>query len=193
MSSVLRGLVGLTALAIATPVAAQLNTAPATPLTAPEETPAPAEDYRADEPQSGYGPPPPIDKCDADQEAAQLSGEIVVCRRVREQEEFRLRTRKGSQADYARRTAFAGDPQAPDVAGAGIFRGPATVSGLCLLPPCPAAAMPDIDHSAIPEAPPGSDADRIARGLPPLGRDGARTGEAAQGDTSDTVSPDPTP
>ena len=32
----------------------------------------------------------------------------------------------------------------------------------------------DFKAGALPDAPPGSDADRIARGLPPLGRDGAR-------------------
>ena len=62
-------------------------------------------------------------------------------------------------------------PLTPDVAGPGIFRGPATVSGLCLIPPCPKEPALIIDIESLPEAPPGSDADRIARGLPPLGND----------------------
>lgn len=120
-----------------------------------------------------YGPPPPYEDCTAEQEAAILSGEIIVCRRKQDPREFQTMDRDSAQDRYARETMNKGNPQTPDVAGEGIFRGPATVSGLCVIPPCPKEAAIFIDVEALPEAPPGSDADRIARGLPPLGNDNA--------------------
>lgn len=117
---------------------------------------------------SAYGPPAPVPDCEDG------SGEeIVVCAREQEQSQFRLRSDEQSESDYARQTMDKGDPRPPDVAGPGIFRGPATVGGLCLpgLQKCPPPPAITVDFSALPEAPPGSDADRIARGLPPLGRD----------------------
>lgn len=105
--------------------------------------------------------------CEEEADAARIANEIVVCRQIGEgtdgswdKEEF--------ERDYAQRTQ---GEQPVDVAGEGIFRGPATVSGLCIIPPCPAEAALIIDVEALPQAPEGSDADRIARGLPPLGRD----------------------
>ena len=114
--------------------------------------------------QSAYGPPPPKPKC-----AAQPSDEIVVCAEEQEQSQFRLRDDARSEDDYARETMNAGSPQAPDVAGPGIFRGKATASGCIKGVTCPPPRAIDVDFAALPEAPPGSDADRIAQGLPPLG------------------------
>ncbi len=54
-----------------------------------------------------------------------------------------------------------GVPRAPNVFG--INHGGTSISG-CFLPPCPPPVMPDIDFAALPEAPPDSDADKIARG-----------------------------
>lgn len=118
------------------------------------------------------GPPAPVEECPETDESI-LSNVIIVCReRDRETEEqFRIRSADRAESDYARRTMDQGAPRAPDVAGAGIFRGKATVSG-CFLPPCPPPIMPDIDFAALPEAPAGSDAERIGRGLPPIGFDG---------------------
>ncbi|MEL6529101.1 MAG: hypothetical protein AAFQ27_04015 [Pseudomonadota bacterium] len=111
-------------------------------------------------------------RCEDNADAATISGEIVVCRRRGENgENYFSGSRSEAQKRYARETAFQGDPQAPDVAGGGIFRGPATISGQCLIPPCPPPPALLIDVEALPEAPAGSDADRIARGLPPLGQD----------------------
>lgn len=107
------------------------------------------------------------DECAREAEAGVISGEILVCARRRDDSEYR--TTSDSRKRYAEETAFVGDPQAPDVAGAGIFRGPATMSGMCFIPPCPPPKAIIIDVEALPEAPLGSDADRIARGLPPLG------------------------
>jgi len=83
--------------------------------------------------------PDPIQEaqCTREQEAARLSGEIIVCAPSSDDGEFRTLSRDDAQRRYAEETAYKDDPQAPDVAGAGIFRGPATVGGLCLIPPCP--------------------------------------------------------
>lgn len=119
-----------------------------------------------------YGPPPPVENCSDDQEASILSGEIVVCRRKRDNSEFRTLPSEDAQARYAQETMNKDNLQTPDVSGPGIFKGPATVSGLCIIGPCPRPPALIIDVTALPQAPPGSDADRISRGLPPLGLDG---------------------
>lgn len=111
--------------------------------------------------------------CNRQREAAVVSGEIVVCGAAPSQDQ-RLGTRGDAQRRYAERTAFRDAPATPDVAGAGIFRGPATVGGLCVkgIFNCPKPPALIIDVTKLPQAPPGSDADRIARGLEPLGQDG---------------------
>ena len=114
--------------------------------------------------QSAYGPPPPKPKC-----SAQPSDEIVVCAEEQEQSQFRLRDDARVKDDYARETMNEGNPQAPDVAGPGIFRGKATFGGCVKGLTCPPPRAIDVDFAALPEAPAGSDADRIAQGLPPLG------------------------
>jgi len=111
--------------------------------------------------------------CDAQYEAGIISNEIVVCRQLGESSDGAW-NKEEWQRRYAERTQ--GNAQA-DVAGGGIFRGPATVSGLCVIPPCPPEAAIMIDVEALPQAPEGSDADRIAKGLPPLGRDPEPTPE----------------
>jgi hypothetical protein len=107
-------------------------------------------------------------ECEDEEEASTISGEIIVCRRTGSNAENRFSSGKDAQRRYAEETAFKGAPGTPDVAGEGIFRGPATVSGACFVPPCPGEAPLIIDIESLPEAPAGSDADRIARGLPPL-------------------------
>lgn len=112
-------------------------------------------------------------ECVDQADASTISGEIVVCRDIGDDGSNALsESRAAAQKRYAQETAFANSPQAPDVAGAGIFKGPATISGQCLIPPCPPPPALLIDVEALPQAPAGSDADRIARGLPPLGRYG---------------------
>ncbi|WP_324262113.1 hypothetical protein U4960_02900 [Altererythrobacter sp. H2] len=127
---------------------------------------------------STYGPAAPEPACGDGGE-----GEIVVCAREQEQSQFRIRSDKQAEDDYARETMFQGDPQAPDVAGPGIFRGPATVGGMCIpgLQKCPRPPAISVDFAELPQAPPGSDADRIARGLPPVGNE---TGAPAQPETA---------
>lgn len=111
--------------------------------------------------------------CEEEADAAKITNEIVVCRQLGEASDGSWNS-EAWQRDYARRTQ---GEQPVDVAGGGIFKGPATVGGLCVIPPCPAEAAIMIDVEALPQAPEGSDADRIARGLPPLGRDSELSAE----------------
>lgn len=110
--------------------------------------------------------------CEEDQDAATITGEIIVCRR-RSEEENRLYDKESAERRHAQRTQ---GPQPVDVTGEGIFRGPPTVSGLCFIPPCPKDPVYMVDFDALPETPPGSDADRIARGLAPRGNQDGRAG-----------------
>lgn len=116
----------------------------------------------------------PLEDCSAEQEAASISGEIIVCRRRSDGSQYGY-DKEAAQNRYARETMNAGDLRTPNVDGPGIFQGPATVGGICGigLNPCPPPPAYIIDFSTLPDAPPGSDADRISRGLPPLGRDAA--------------------
>ncbi|WP_209349206.1 hypothetical protein [Pontixanthobacter sp. CEM42] len=134
-----------------------------------------------------FGPPPPKPKCDP-----QEGDEIVVCAEEEDQSQFRVKS--SSELDPTSEEAIKdGLPRAPDVGGAGIFKGPATVSGLCLVPPCPPPPALIIDVTALPEAPPGSDADRISRGLAPLGQDEAREGSLENPITETSDEPDKAP
>jgi hypothetical protein len=87
--------------------------------------------------------------------------DIVVC--ARNNEQFRAQS---SSAEDPTGKAGTDDGRLtpPDVAGNGIFKGKATMGGMCLIPPCAAPKAYMIDLASIPEAPAGSDADRIAKG-----------------------------
>lgn len=105
--------------------------------------------------------------CEEENDAARITNEIIVCRDLGEATDGSF-----DKTDWAKRYAEkTKGGSTPDVAGGGIFRGKATVSGQCFIPPCPPPPALLIDVEALPEAPDGSDADRIARGLPPLGQD----------------------
>ena len=91
---------------------------------------------------------------------------IIVCAPIEDDPD---RYRVPSQLEEGDDSHLSWNGEAPDVSGPGIFKGPATVSGLCIVPPCPPPPVYMIDVTALPEAPPGSDADRIARGLAPRG------------------------
>lgn len=113
-----------------------------------------------------------VKECEDALEAGEISGEIVVCRRLENDNEHRFSgSHEAWLKDYAERTQGFNTIPAPDVAGAGIFRGAPTFGGMCFLPPCPTGPALIVDFEALPDAPAGSDADRIARGLPPLGQD----------------------
>lgn len=109
--------------------------------------------------------------CRRRNEAAVVSGEIVVCGAV-PGEDQRITSREEARNRYAAATKGG---STPDVAGPGIFRGPPTFSNICVkgIFNCPKPPALFVDVTKLPQAPPGSDADRIARGLAPLGEDGA--------------------
>ncbi|WP_228242651.1 hypothetical protein [Porphyrobacter sp. GA68] len=112
--------------------------------------------------------PPETEPCEAEQDTAAIAGEIVVCRRVSDGAEHRLRNPGEARSRYAAATMDAGDPRAPDLepkySGVVVSRG-------CFIPPCPKSRAIVIDFAALPETPPGSDAERIANGLTPVGEE----------------------
>lgn len=115
-----------------------------------------------------------LKQCAEDTERGVVSGEIVVCRELpADTSQLYSGSREAWLKDYAARTQNAGTIPPPDVAGEGIFRGPATVSGLCFIPPCPKEAALIVDVEAIPPPPAGSDAERVAKGLAPVQGDDA--------------------
>jgi hypothetical protein len=100
-----------------------------------------------------YGPPPPKPEC-----APQEGDEIVVCAREQDNSVFRVKSSFELNPE-SEEALDDGLPRAPDVAGPGIFKGEATITFGA--PPPPAFL---IDFSALPEAPEGSDADKVAKG-----------------------------
>ena len=104
-------------------------------------------------------------QCEDEADAGEISGEIVVCRRLGESgENYYSGSADEARKRYARETAFRGSPATPNVSGLSDNGKGISIGGV----PPPALI---IDVGALPPPPPGSDADRIARGLPPLGQD----------------------
>lgn len=104
-------------------------------------------------------------QCEDEAEAGQISGEIIVCRQLGESgENYFSGSASEARKRYARETAFKGSPATPNVSGLSDNGKGIGIGGV----PPPALI---IDVGALPDAPAGSDADRIARGLPPLGQD----------------------
>lgn len=97
-------------------------------------------------------------------DAGTISGEIVVCRQIGEDPGNTFSSREEARKRYAEATANKNAPPPPNTFGIadGNFK-----FGFGGAPP--PALM--IDVGALPQAPAGSDADRIARGLPPLGQE----------------------
>lgn len=132
--------------------------------------------------REAYGPPPPGPP---PPDCAEPEGdEIVVCAELEEQSQFRVRSDEDAENEYAAATMNKDNPTPPNVDGPGIFQGPATVGNLCIpgLQKCPPPPAYFIDFEALPDAPPGSDADRISRGLPPRGDDGDFVPEQPEAD-----------
>lgn len=108
--------------------------------------------------------------CEDRADAGTISGEIIVCRQLGEKgDNYYSGSREAARKRYAEETAFRDDPKVPSFQPGCKEQGnpPGCVGGLGRVPP-PAVF---IDVEALPQAPEGSDADRIARGLPPLGQD----------------------
>jgi hypothetical protein len=173
---------GLTAFAaiVAAPLAAQDDRA-ATNAASAEPTPAPTP--------AAEGPPAPprvnlmvtvprgevnqaqLQECRDDADAGTISGEIVVCRETGNNGESPLTgDRDATQKRYAQETMLKGAPRAPEAFGI-----PDNGKGIGFGKPPPVAITVDFD--ALPSAPAGSDADRMARGLPPLGEERELTEE----------------
>lgn len=128
-----------------------------------QDPPSVTSDQVIENAQKAYGPPPPEPAC-----APQTGDEIVVC--AREQDNSLFRVKSSAELDPESDQALDdGLPRAPDVAGPGIFTGPATIGGLCIpgLQKCPPPPALMIDLAALPAAPEGSDADKIGKGVMP--------------------------
>lgn len=113
--------------------------------------------------------------CVEDDLATVISGEIVVCGRSGKNTDG-VWDQGAWERRYAAETMNKDNPPPVDPCGpnCGIFTGAPTIGGLCIpgLQKCPPPPAIMIDIAALPEAPAGSDADRIARGLAPLGSGG---------------------
>ncbi len=108
-------------------------------------------------------------ECVDQADASTISGEIIVCRDIGDDGTNALsESRAAAQKRYAQETAFKGAPRAPEAFGI-----PDNGKGIGFGGVPPPAVF--IDVEALPTAPAGSDADRIARGLPPLGEGGELT------------------
>ncbi|MGB3469246.1 MAG: hypothetical protein WBA51_00305 [Erythrobacter sp.] len=137
----------------------------------------------APEPQEGrlvldiLSPPPetrdPLaeQECEREQDAARIMGQIVVCRRINDGSAVSGYDEADRERRQAERTQ---GPRTPDVEGAGgsiIYRTEGSVF-MVTTGKITAGTAPEptliIDIEALPEAAGGSDADRIARGLPPV-------------------------
>ncbi len=104
-----------------------------------------------------------IRECRDNEEAGTISGEIVVCREVN-RDGPQIGSRSETQKRYAQETMLKGAPRAPEAFGI-----PDNGKGIGFGKVPPVAI--EVDFAALPQAPAGSDADRMARGLAPLGRE----------------------
>ncbi|HSJ78196.1 MAG TPA: hypothetical protein VK913_05615 [Erythrobacter sp.] len=110
-------------------------------------------------------------ECEDRADAGTISGEIVVCRQIGDDGSNSLSgSRAAAQKRYAEETMLKGGTRAPDAFG---IPNHGNAIGFGSVPP--PALM--IDVEALPQAPAGSDADRIARGLPPLNEERELTEE----------------
>lgn len=155
---------------IAPPLAAQDDT-PVTPEAAEpapeveeEEEPSVRINLSVTVPRGDINPAE-AKQCEEEAEAGEISGEIIVCRQLGEKgENYYSGSASEARKRYAQETAFKGSPPTPNVSGL-----PDNGKGISIGGVPPPALI--IDVEALPPPPPGSDADRIARGLPPLGQD----------------------
>lgn len=109
-------------------------------------------------------------ECRDDEEAAAINGEIVVCRVVGNDGTGLTGNRAETQKRYAQETMLKGAPRAPEAFGI-----PDNGKGIGFGGVPPPAYI--VDFEVLPPAPAGSDADRIARGLPPLNEERELTEE----------------
>jgi hypothetical protein len=154
---------------IAAPVAAQDDSA-ATPAPTPPESETPPPAPPPQQPRVNLLVTVPrgevnqaqAKQCEDSADAGTLSGEIVVCRDLGDDGTGLTGDRKATQKRYAEETAFKDAPRAPEAFGI-----PDNGKGIGFGGVPPPAYI--VDFKTLPTAPAGSDADRIAQGLPPLG------------------------
>ena len=146
-------------------------------------------------PTDGGADPLAQKQCEDEQGGAEITGEIIVCRGLNRGTTDGLWNRQRWTDEYARDTAYVNDPQPPDVdnthhpfAGSGVT----IVLVGCFIPPCPGPHPLLIDIEALPPAPEGSDAERIAQGLAPRGEDG-EGGERVEGYNEEELGLPPRP
>ncbi len=111
--------------------------------------------------------------CIAEQDAARIRGEIVVCRKLGDGAQVSGFDKRKWERDYAQRTQGAKTPNLDSLANGPLYRTEGSVFMVTTKvkvgdPPPPPLI---IDVEALPEASPGSDADRVARGLEPKNPD----------------------
>ena len=135
--------------------------------------------------------PEPERPADCVEAESDVEGEtiIIVCAPVDDkQASYRGKSRLDSGDD----SHLSWDGGAPNLEP--VYPGVVVARG-CFIPPCPPPPVYYIDVAALPEAPPGSDADRIARGLAPRGSrydEGEAAVIASEADTGDgTAESDP--
>lgn len=162
---------------IALPLAAQDDSGatppPPTAPTPPAAEPPPRVNLMVTVPR-GEVNQAQLQQCRDNADAGTISGEIVVCREVGSDGDAATGTREETRKRYAQETMLKGAPRAPDfIADCKDQGNPFGCIGMGKVPP--PAYM--VDFSALPTAPAGSDADRIARGLPPLDKEGELTEE----------------
>jgi hypothetical protein len=150
----------LAALLLSSPLAAQDaggDAASSPPSVTAEQAIATAQDV--------YGPPDTRAKpaCPTPKPGE----EIVVC--AQEQDNSKYRVQSSGELDPTGKGAKDSVPRAPDVGT--VYPGVVVAKG-CFIPPCPPPMPVLIDLKAIPEAPPGSDAERVGQGLAPRGGSG---------------------
>ncbi|WP_143738091.1 hypothetical protein [Erythrobacter donghaensis] len=160
-----RSHLALIAALIAAPVAAQDDSA-ATP---PPAAPPPKINLTVTVPREEVNEAA-LQQCRDETDAGTLSGEIVVCGGLGNDTSALTGDRAATQKRYAQETMLKGAPRAPEAFGIANHGNPIGFGK-----PPPAAIL--IDVEALPTAPPGSDADRIARGLAPLDQDRELTEE----------------
>jgi hypothetical protein len=155
------------------PLAAQDDTGATPPPAAapqPEPQPQPRVNLLVTVPR-GEVNEAELQECRDEADAGTISGEIVVCREVGEKGKVPATgSREETQKRYAEETALKGAPRAPEMFGI-----PDNGKGIGFggVPP----PVYIVDFEVLPTAPAGSDADRIARGLPPIGEERELTEE----------------
>lgn len=164
------GLIGLAAI-VASPLAGQDNTAAASSPPNDPAAPPPSEltfNLNVSVPRDGSSLLR-LKECQDRNDAGTISGEIVVCREVDSDDTAMTGTREQTRRRYAQETMLRGASRAPDFIIDCHEQGyPFGCVAFGKAPP-PAYV---VDFGALPMAPAGSDADRMARGLPPLGQGG---------------------